>query len=210
MGIGVALALWAAVLLACGQARLPVRQQPPGPDFLIIGHQGAPHQACENTLESFETALQLGANALELDVSMTSDQHVVLWHDWMPSIKSALRPTGMCSLRHPLLPQPLHEVPLHELLRDYGYEHAGQRIPLLTFTEFVQRLGQDDRARSFFSISKFLRIAPTLCPRSSGTPCRPCSTIVRWTKPCSSHRMRRSFTSYVTKRSAGTKPRIHA
>ena len=70
---------------------------------------------------------------------MTSDQHVVLWHDWMPSIKSALRPTGVCSLRRPLLPQPLHEVPLHELLQDYGYEHAGQRLPLLTFTEFVQR-----------------------------------------------------------------------
>ena len=62
--------------LACGQARLPVRQQPPGPDFLIIGHRSAPNQACENTLESFEEALQLGANALELDVSMTSDQHV--------------------------------------------------------------------------------------------------------------------------------------
>ena len=83
----------------------------------------------------------------------------------------------MCSLRRPLLPKPLHEVPLHELLQDYGYEHAGQRIPLLTFTEFVQRLGQDDRVRFFFLISKFLRITPTCAPRSSGTPCRPCSTI---------------------------------
>ena len=58
-GMGIALALWAAMTLACGQAR-PVRQQPPGPDFLIIGHRGAPNQACENTLESFEEALQLG------------------------------------------------------------------------------------------------------------------------------------------------------
>ena len=87
-----------------------------GPDFLIIGHRGAPNQACENTLESFEKALQLGANALELDVSMTSDQHVVLWHDWVPSIKSELRPTGVCSLLRPLLGPPIHEVPLHELV----------------------------------------------------------------------------------------------
>jgi glycerophosphoryl diester phosphodiesterase family protein len=99
--IGVALALWAMVIQACGQAPLPVHQQPPGRDFLIIGHRGAPHQACENTLESFETALQLGANALELDVSMTSDQQVVLWHDWVPSLKNALRPTGVCRVLRP-------------------------------------------------------------------------------------------------------------
>ena len=58
--LGVALALWAAVLSACGQAHLPVRPQPPGREFLIIGHRGAPQQACENTLESFETALTWG------------------------------------------------------------------------------------------------------------------------------------------------------
>ena len=94
----IVLALWAALTVACGQARLPVRPQPPGHDFLIIGHRGAPHQACENTLASFETALQLGANALELDVSMSSDRKLVLWHDWVPDITNELRPTGMCRL----------------------------------------------------------------------------------------------------------------
>jgi hypothetical protein len=110
--MGVTLALWAMVILACGQARLPMQPQPPGGDFLIIGHRGAPHQACENTLESFETALQLGVNALELDVSMTRDQQVVVWHDWVPSLKNALRPTGVCHVLRPWLPQPSHAVPL--------------------------------------------------------------------------------------------------
>jgi glycerophosphoryl diester phosphodiesterase len=141
-----------------------VRQQPPGRDFLIIGHRGAPHQACENTLESFETALQLGANALELDMSMTSDQHVVLWHDWVMSIKSELRPTGVCRVLRPPLGQSIYEVPLHELVRDYGYEQAGQRVPILTFTEFVQRLGQDDRARLFFLDLKIPEERPDLVP----------------------------------------------
>ena len=45
-------------------------------------HRGAPNQACENTLESFAQALRLGANALELDVASTRDEHLVLWHDW--------------------------------------------------------------------------------------------------------------------------------
>jgi glycerophosphoryl diester phosphodiesterase len=164
VGMGVVLALWAAVTLACGQARLPVRQQPPGRDFLIIGHRGAPNQACENTLESFAEALQLGANALELDVSLTSDQHVVLWHDWMPSVKSELRPTGVCRLLRPALGQPIHAVPLHELARDYGYEHAGQRVPILTFTDFVQRLGQDDRVRFFFLDLKIPEDRPDFVP----------------------------------------------
>jgi glycerophosphoryl diester phosphodiesterase len=164
VGMGVTLALWAAMTLACGQARLPVRQQPPGRDFLIIGHRGAPKQACENTLESFEQALHLGANALELDVSMTSDQHVVLWHDWTPSIKSELRPTGECRLLRPLLGQPIHAVPLHELVRDYGYEHAGQRVPILTFTEFIQRLGQDNRARFLFLDLKIPEDRPDFVP----------------------------------------------
>ena len=150
VGMGVALALWAAVVLACGQARLPVRQQPLGRDFLIIGHRGAPNQACENTLESFEAALHMGANALELDLSMSSDQHVVVWHDWAMSIESELRPTGMCRLLRPSLGPPIHAVPLDELVRDYGYEHAGKRVPILTFTQFVQRMGQDNRVRFLF------------------------------------------------------------
>ena len=141
VSMAAALTLWTTLLLACGQARLPVHPQPPGRDFLIIGHRGAPQQACENTLASFETALHLGANALELDLSLTRDQQVVVWHDWRPSLTSVLRPTGLCRLRHPLQPQPIHDVPLHEALRDYGYEHNGHHVPLLTFTEFVQHVG---------------------------------------------------------------------
>jgi glycerophosphoryl diester phosphodiesterase len=141
-----------------------MRQQPPGRDFLIIGHRGAPKRACENTLESFEIALQLGANALELDVSMTSDQQLVLWHDWIPSITSELRPTGVCSLRSPLLPQPIHNMPLHEVVQDYGYEYKGEPVPILMFTEFVQRLGQDNRAQFLFLDLKIPEDLPDLVP----------------------------------------------
>jgi glycerophosphoryl diester phosphodiesterase len=162
--MAVALTLWTALILACGQARLPVHAQPPGRDFLLIGHRGAPHQACENTLESFETALQLGANALELDLSLTRDQQVVVWHDWRPSLTSVLRPTGVCRLRQPLQPQPIHDVPLHEAMRDYGYEHDGHHVPLLTFTELVQRLGQDTRVRFLFLDLKIPEERPDLVP----------------------------------------------
>ena len=164
VSMAVALTLWTTLLLACGQAHLPVHPQPPGRDFLIIGHRGAPQQACENTLASFETALHLGANALELDLSLTRDQQVVVWHDWRPSLTSVLRPTGLCRLRHPLQPQPIHDVPLHEALRDYGYEHNGHHVPLLTFTEFVQHVGQDARVRFVFLDLKIPAERPDLVP----------------------------------------------
>jgi glycerophosphoryl diester phosphodiesterase len=95
---------------------------------------------------------------------MTSDQHVVLWHDWGPGVESEVRPTGLCSLRRPLLPQSIHTVPLHEMVQNYGYEHAGQRVSILMFTEFVQRLGQDDRVRFFFLDVKIPEDLPDLVP----------------------------------------------
>lgn len=46
-----------------------------------IGHRGAPRDFLENTLPSFERALELGADAIELDVHATADGVVVVHHD---------------------------------------------------------------------------------------------------------------------------------
>ena len=46
-----------------------------------IGHRGAPRELSENTLASFERALERGADALELDIHATSDGVVVVHHD---------------------------------------------------------------------------------------------------------------------------------
>ena len=69
------------------QLRLrPVRILPPPPprEFLVIGHRGSPTQAVENTIGSFERALEDGANAIETDLGVTRDRQVVLHHDWNP------------------------------------------------------------------------------------------------------------------------------
>jgi glycerophosphoryl diester phosphodiesterase len=60
------------------------------PPLMIIGHRGAPYREPENTLPSFEQALNEGANGLEIDLALTSDNHVILWHDWDPNDTSAL------------------------------------------------------------------------------------------------------------------------
>ena len=47
----------------------------------IIAHRGAPREALENTLESFQIALEQGADGIELDVHATRDGVVVVHHD---------------------------------------------------------------------------------------------------------------------------------
>lgn len=53
--------------------------------FLVIGHRGSPRKEPENTIQSFQRAMDDGANSLEIDFCMTSDGEIVLWHDWDPS-----------------------------------------------------------------------------------------------------------------------------
>src|SRR5205809_7784513 len=46
-----------------------------------VAHRGAPRERVENTLASFQRALEVGADAIELDVHLTSDGLVVVHHD---------------------------------------------------------------------------------------------------------------------------------
>jgi glycerophosphoryl diester phosphodiesterase len=50
-------------------------------DFEVQGHRGARGLKPENTLPSFEAALDLGVTSIETDVYLTSDGVVVLIHD---------------------------------------------------------------------------------------------------------------------------------
>ena len=50
----------------------------------LIGHRGAPRDRTENTLPAFERALELGVDAIELDVHLTRDGIAVVHHDPMP------------------------------------------------------------------------------------------------------------------------------
>lgn len=47
----------------------------------VVGHRGAPLECPENTLESFDKALSLGADGVELDARLTADDEIVVCHD---------------------------------------------------------------------------------------------------------------------------------
>ena len=57
-----------------------------------IGHRGAPRRYLENTTPSFAEALRLGADAVELDVHVTSDGKVVVHHD--PVLSARVTPAA--------------------------------------------------------------------------------------------------------------------
>jgi len=48
---------------------------------LIIAHRGAPSDARENTIKSFERAIALGADMIEFDVRRTKDNVLIAYHD---------------------------------------------------------------------------------------------------------------------------------
>jgi glycerophosphoryl diester phosphodiesterase len=127
--------------------------------FLVIGHHGSPKTSAKNTLQSCRQAVQVElANALEIDLCVTRDGQLVLWHDWNPDgARALLRQRGEQGNNRfrPKVPdvssswrRPVNELTLDEFRAHYGYEQiAGRqyqgelnpvdtRIP--TLLEFMQ------------------------------------------------------------------------
>jgi glycerophosphoryl diester phosphodiesterase len=50
-------------------------------DILNIGHRGAKGHVAENTIESIQEAIRLGANGIEIDVFRCKSGEIVLFHD---------------------------------------------------------------------------------------------------------------------------------
>jgi glycerophosphoryl diester phosphodiesterase len=102
----------------------------------IIGHRGAAGLALENTLESIRSAVASGVDAIEIDVRVTKDGHVVLSHDrslgrvrssrwkqlWASYTDSdtVVHKTSLQKLRRANLPGGVSVPTLHEALKAAG------------------------------------------------------------------------------------------
>ena len=124
----------------------------------MVGHRGSPEREPENTLRSFERAIADGANALELDLCVTADEEVVLWHDESPfEMRARFRQLGLEPVVRfrPRVPsdarflRPVSELTLRELRAHFGYADgvsgrvAGSEIP--TLDEFVVWASREER-----------------------------------------------------------------
>ena len=63
--------------------------------MLRVGHRGAKAYAPENTLASFKKALEIGVDAIELDVRKTKDNQIVVIHD--ADVKRTMNGEGLVS-----------------------------------------------------------------------------------------------------------------
>ncbi len=92
---------------------------------LIVAHRGASHDAPENTLAAFELAWQQGADVIEGDFYLTSDNEIVCLHD--KNTKRTAPNQAMYNVSDATFEQ------LREL--DFGAwkgsQYASQRIPTL-------------------------------------------------------------------------------
>ena len=92
---------------------------------LVIAHRGDSARRPENTLASFASALEVGAEVVEFDVHLTRDAHVVVVHD--PTVDRTTDGTGR-----------VQDLTLAELRRfsagypaRFGDTYRGERIPTL-------------------------------------------------------------------------------
>jgi len=102
--------------------------------MLRIGHRGARAYAPENTLASFKKALEIGVDAVELDVIKTKDNHLVVIHD--ADVKRTTNGEGLVS-----------ELTLEEIKR---FSAENEKIPTLEETlDFL-----DKKAKIFIELKE--------------------------------------------------------
>ncbi|SCY89713.1 glycerophosphodiester phosphodiesterase [Alkaliphilus peptidifermentans] len=51
--------------------------------MLVIGHRGASAHGPENTIAAFKMALEKGCSGIELDVQLSKDEEVIVFHDYV-------------------------------------------------------------------------------------------------------------------------------
>ena len=95
---------------------------------LISGHRGGAAYAPENTMAAFKKGKALGADLLELDVQLTRDGHLVIFHD--DTLDRTTNGKGL------LRERTLAELKELDAGSWFSPEFAGERIP--TFEEVVE------------------------------------------------------------------------
>lgn len=89
----------------------------------VFGHRGAMGYAPENTFASYQRAVELGVDAIELDVHLTADGEVVVIHD--AELHGTTNGEGLVGEKT------LAELKALDAGASFGPEFAGQRIPTL-------------------------------------------------------------------------------
>jgi glycerophosphoryl diester phosphodiesterase len=118
--------------------------------IINIAHRGASGHAPENTLASFQKAIEMGAHMIELDVHLSLDKELVVIHD-----RSLRRTTGH---RGSVGSVPLKKLKTLDAGSWFNARYRREKIP--TLQEVFELI--DDRVRLNIEIKKGLRAYPGL------------------------------------------------
>ena len=117
---------------------------------LNIAHRGASGHAPENTLAAFQTAVEMGAHMIELDLHLSLDNELVVIHD-----RSLKRTTGS---RGSVDRSTFKEIRTLDAGSWFNERYRGEQVPILE--EVLERVGP--HARLNVEIKKGLRAYPSL------------------------------------------------
>jgi glycerophosphoryl diester phosphodiesterase len=101
------------------------------PNFEIVAHRGVPTEAPENTIPSFQRAIDLGADAIEFDVRLTRDRVPIIHHYFYLEATTAI--SG------PVFDYTFDQLQDVEVLGSGGSIVSGCRIP--TLREVLETFG---------------------------------------------------------------------
>jgi glycerophosphoryl diester phosphodiesterase len=121
-------------------------------DPVLVAHRGASHDAPENTLPAFHLAWEQGADAIEGDFHLTSDQKIICIHD-----KDTARVTGKKLI---VARSTLAELRALDAGSWFDPRFAGTRLP--TFAEVAATVPPGKRF--FIEIKCGPEIVPVLLP----------------------------------------------
>lgn len=91
---------------------------------MVMAHRGFSGTAPENTLSAFKKAIDIGADAIELDIRFSKDGHLVVFHD--DTLERTTRRIGKVAALT------LEEIKGLDAGSWFGTSFAGERIPTLT------------------------------------------------------------------------------
>mgnify|MGYP002641101276 CR=1 FL=1 len=100
--------------------------------MVILGHRGASGYAPENTLAAFRKGIEQNCDGFEIDVQLTKDNELVLFHDW--SLGRSATGSGL-----------IKDLNLDYILKQdagswFAEEFKGEKIPTLKeFFDFVPK-----------------------------------------------------------------------
>jgi glycerophosphoryl diester phosphodiesterase len=111
----------------------------------LAAHRGWRAKYPENTMRGFLEALKLDIDAIEMDVHMTKDYHIVVCHD--ASLDRTTDTTGkICHMT-------LDEVRAADAGIKFGEEFRGERVP--TFEEFLQLMSTRPEIRLLLELKDY-------------------------------------------------------